>query len=167
LRSVDFNVEFSTRKAIGFGGGLNLQNFEGEKDTIYSIGVGYPVNNPYQNASVVFTGGQVGDERYSLVTFQGTYRFPNRISLTGVFQFEDLGGDRNTQHVIALNYELDQYRAIGGRAVIRDGGVNWYLAFRQSGNLGTEYYLIIGDPNADRFQRRIILKAVMPMDWRL
>jgi hypothetical protein len=47
--------------------------------------------------------------------------------------------------------------------VEQSGEINAYLAFRRSGNLGTEYYLIIGDPNATTFRPSIILKVVIPL----
>jgi hypothetical protein len=53
-------------------------------------------------------------------------------------------------------------RSISGRAVQRDDKTNWYLALRQSGNTGIEYYLILGDPNALEFTKSLILKVVVP-----
>lgn len=58
------------------------------------------------------------------------------------------------------------YRAVAARFVQRDSDVSFYLAFRQSGNTGNEYYLIVGDPNSDTFRPSIILKAVFPLEFR-
>ena len=34
-----------------------------------------------------------------------------------------------------------------------------------SGNLGNEYYVILGDPNAPTFRARLTLKAVFPLSF--
>jgi hypothetical protein len=68
--------------------------------------------------------------------------------------------------VLSANYDFDAYRAVAARFVQRDADVSFYLAFRQSGNAGNEYYLIIGDPNSDSFRPSVIFKAVMPIEIR-
>jgi hypothetical protein len=50
---------------------------------------------------------------------------------------------------------------------VSPGGTNWYLSFRQSGNRGAEYYLILGDPNAVSFRTSLILKAVFPFSLKV
>jgi hypothetical protein len=54
-----------------------------------------------------------------------------------------------------------------GRVVYQSRQTNGYLAFRRSGNRGTEYYLILGDPNAPRFRSSFLLKVVTPFDLAL
>ena len=43
------------------------------------------------------------------------------------------------------------------------GRMTWYASYRQSGYAGAEYYVILGDPNADRFTERLMAKAVLPL----
>jgi hypothetical protein len=59
-----------------------------------------------------------------------------------------------------VGYELNPNQSINGRLVTRDGKTNAYVAFRQSGNRGVEYFVILGDPNADQSVSRLSLKAV-------
>jgi hypothetical protein len=64
------------------------------------------------------------------------------------------------QTIGALGWEFDSHRAVVGRLVQTDANVNWHLAFRNSGGLGHEMYLIVGDPNAARFDTRVAVKWV-------
>ena len=60
--------------------------------------------------------------------------------------------------------DLGRNRAISGRVVYQSGLTDGYLAFRRSGNRGTEYCLILGDPNALRFRASLLLKIISPID---
>jgi hypothetical protein len=66
--------------------------------------------------------------------------------------------------ILGANDDLRRNRAISGRIVYQTGQTNAYLAFRRSGNRGTEYYLILGDPNATHFRASLLLKVVTPFD---
>lgn len=65
-----------------------------------------------------------------------------------------------------MNYDLGNDFYLSGRAVKRDRDWNAYLSFRRSGIRGVEHFLILGDPNAQRFRPTIILKVVVPIDLK-
>jgi len=44
--------------------------------------------------------------------------------------------------------------------VVSGADTNWYLSFRNSGERGIETYVILGDPNARRFQEELRVKFV-------
>jgi hypothetical protein len=67
------------------------------------------------------------------------------------------------QHVITANYELSPTKSFGGRAVFQNADTNAYLFFHNSGGKGTEFYLILGDPNAMRTVRSIQVKLVFSL----
>jgi hypothetical protein len=52
---------------------------------------------------------------------------------------------------------------IGGRVGAQTGGTNGYLAYRRSGYGGVETWLLLGDPNAQRFRGRLVGKGIWPM----
>ena len=57
--------------------------------------------------------------------------------------------------------ELDERKtAVAGRLVDSTGGLNAYVAYRQKVRRGTDLYLILGDPNADKTTARIAIKGV-------
>ncbi len=167
LRSADLSTNLTLRKDVDVGLFYSRFNFLGERASIGGFEIDFPESDPYHTFSIGFEAGRIGGEPYRLREFSANYRFPNRLTLAPSLQFEEAEGERNTLHVIGLTYEIDEYQSIAGRTVIRDGKANWYLAYRRSGNLGAEYFVILGDPNADRFGNRIVLKAVFPVDVRL
>lgn len=167
LRSAFLFLSGTTRKSLDIDLSYNYENFLGEEARFGSIGLQWPESDPYHNYEVNYTAGSVDRTPYSNVEASLNWRFKNKVTLSPGVQFERFGSEHAEQHIVGLSYEIDQHRSIGGRAVIRDGDVNWYLAYRKSGNLGAEYYVIVGDPNARTFQNRIILKAVIPVSWRL
>jgi hypothetical protein len=76
-------------------------------------------------------------------------------AVTRLGQSEDLG-------IFSFTYDIGREQSVSGRVVQRSGDTNYYLGFRQSGGRGAEYFLILGDPNARRFTKSLILKAVFP-----
>jgi len=44
--------------------------------------------------------------------------------------------------------------------VWQDGHTNAYLAYRNAGFAGTEWYVIVGDPNAMEWRSRLAAKIV-------
>lgn len=163
LQSFSASARGSLRSDVGFSLGYNRSVFlDGEVDSTVSIGGNFPANDPYKNVGFDFSGGEIEGERYAALRFNGRYRFPFRLTVSGSFQFVELTGDHNEQHIIGMSYELSEFQSLLGRAVIRNDDINWYLAFRQSGNLGIEYFVIVGDPNSRTFENRIVVKAVIP-----
>jgi hypothetical protein len=52
------------------------------------------------------------------------------------------------------------------RFVRRQNDYNIYFSYRKSGGRGAEYYVILGDPNAQSFRTSLVLKAVFPIEIR-
>lgn len=65
------------------------------------------------------------------------------------------------QAVVNLNYELTRTLGLGSRFVWNKNGRNIYFALHRSGFKGAELFIILGDPNAEKFQKRLIGKVVM------
>ncbi|BBO22996.1 MAG: hypothetical protein AMXMBFR19_02330 [Chthonomonadaceae bacterium] len=163
LRGIEAGVEFTTRSDLNVETFAVREDFRGEVATLGGFELSYPDSNPYHRMSFGYLFGDVEGEDYSLVSLGLQKRFSNRITVGPFLQFEREGSTTRTQHILGASYEVDRYRSISGRAVVRDDKWSGYLSFRYSGNLGVEYYLVLGDPNADSFQRRLILKAVFPV----
>jgi hypothetical protein len=92
---------------------------------------------------------------------RGAWRPSQQLQLTGSVQIADFG-TRSEQAIVGFNYDLGGDQSVSGRMVRRDNDWNAYIALRRSGNKGMEYFLIVGDPNASRFQSSLILKVTMP-----
>jgi hypothetical protein len=165
LRSAWMQLNGTTRRSLRISTEYSYQNYLGDESRFGTLGLRFPENDPYHTYGVSYTSGSVGSTPYSSVGATAGYRFKNKLTFSPALQFERFGSKTNEQHILGLSYEIDQHRSVSGRAVFQNGDINWYMAFRKSGNLGAEYFLILGDPNAQTFQKRIILKAVFPVNW--
>ena len=71
--------------------------------------------------------------------------------------------ENRIQHVFQLNYDITPERSLGGRFVYRDGNLNAFSTYRQAVRKGLDAFIILGDPNADKMQKRVVAKLVMPL----
>lgn len=158
-KGIDSSLSARFANDLGFSVGTNMGTFEGNQDRTVGFSLNYPSSNAFRNGFVSFRSGHLGGFRYRSLSTGVNYRWLNRISLGASSEIVRIG-DRFEQHIVSASYDLARDTSVGGRAVIRDRDVNWYLSFRKSGYGGTEYFLILGDPNADRFEDRVVLKVV-------
>ena len=47
--------------------------------------------------------------------------------------------------------------------VIQNSAVNFYLSYRNAGRRGMDTYVILGDPNANPFFQRVMVKFVFAL----
>lgn len=69
--------------------------------------------------------------------------------------------ESSKQHILTFNYDFTPALSLGGRSIWQEAGRNVYLALRRSGYAGMDVFAIVGDPNAEEFQRRLVGKIVM------
>lgn len=143
----------------------DVADFEGSKDSLYSIYLGIPRGNPYRNVSLRLDSGRQAGIPYKSATLQGAYRLNNKLQLSLRHQTVEYK-ERLDQTILSANYDLGGDRSISGRAVRQNGDTNAYIAYRRSGNEGIEYFFILGDPNAPKFRTSLILKVVMPFTFK-
>ncbi|MFM9872611.1 MAG: DUF5916 domain-containing protein [Fimbriimonadaceae bacterium] len=163
--NIALNGELNTKSGIGVGTGVGFTNFEGIYDHSFNIGVGFPTYDPYRRIEIDYSDGTFRGDSFQRYGIGLRYRFGGRLQMNANSQFQ-LSTEDRTQHIVGLNYDLSKYESIGGRLVYQDGESNWYLSYRMSGRLGAEYFLLIGDPRANVFTDRIVLKAVLPFTIR-
>lgn len=140
---------------------------EGPDDQTYGFSMRRPVGDPYRNWGINYFTGRRDGSRYENFSTGLSYRPLPTLQLGGTFQRTTYLGNTFDQTIASANYDMDPFRSVGGRAVVSPGGTNWYLSFRQAGNRGAEYYLILGDPNAVSFRTSLILKAVFPFSLKV
>jgi hypothetical protein len=152
----------------GLSGFFNAdyQRFFGSDDLVYSTGLSYPQGNPYNNVALNYTFGHITGIRYQNLALEGAYRPLHNFQLTFSIQGVQYT-DKATQSIVGINYDLTKDVSLSGRLVRRNSDTNAYLALRKAGYAGLEYYLILGDPNAERFRKSLILKLIVPFQVRL
>jgi hypothetical protein len=149
------------RPGINLGAACDLADFEGSKDSLYSLQAQYPRGNPYSNLTVHYDTGRQAGIQYRSIAASSAYRFMKKLQLSLRHQHVDYAGPSD-QTIFSLSYDLDHDRAIAGRLVRQGSDTNAYIAYQRSGNAGAEYFLILGDPNAPKFRASLILKVVIP-----
>lgn len=160
--TMNLNANINLKSGIGFGVGTGFSNFLGTADHELGVGIGYPIFDPYRGVGFEYGEGTFQGIAFQSYDFDWRYRPLQKLQLNGRSQFQ-LSDQDSTQHVFSLNYDIGKFESIGGRLVIEDGQSNWFLSYRLSGKRGAEYFLLIGDPRAETFTDRLILKAVVPL----
>ncbi len=137
-----------------------IATFEGEHDRVYQIRLQGNVSNRFNQWGIGYEFGQRADRNIRFLGFGITRRLLGKLDLG--FNGAILRFDENQeQYILTISWEFDQLRALSARLVRNNSNVNWYVAYRSAGGVGQDLYLIIGDPNAERFTERIALKWVL------
>jgi hypothetical protein len=156
----DLNV--TLRSGLQINGNADFSQFEGVNDHTYTLGFAKPKNDPYRNWNLSYTWGEIEHEAWRSIAVGSSYRPTNQFQLSLVSQFVHHGTDQQ-QIILGGSYDLGHDRAISGRLVKSDTDINAYLSLQRSGGAGIEYFLILGDPNAQKFRSSLILKATYPL----
>lgn len=164
-KRASISAEIVLRQGVEIGIGGSRQTFRGFHDSSQSISVEWPRGNPYNHWSLEYAWGRIGGLDFQSFGPSFSYRANERLQVRGAYESFQRDGTE-TQTVLSANYDFDAYRAVAARLVQRDSEISFYLALRQSGNAGNEYFLIIGDPNSDSFRPSILFKAVIPFEFR-
>ncbi|MDR3691333.1 MAG: carbohydrate binding family 9 domain-containing protein [Fimbriimonas sp.] len=134
-------------------------SFLGTRDHTIGANIVTGATNRFHQFGLQFTTGELGSVNATSFGPVMTVRMLKKLDVSyngyilnreGVIQ----------QHVLTLNYELSPTRSFGGRVVSQNADTNAYFFYHNSGGKGTEFYLILGDPNAPRTVRSIQAKWV-------
>ena len=140
--------------AAGWRGG----QFEEFSDSVFSIGLRARASDRFNNVGITYNGGEQAGERIhrisgylNLRVYDFTAGFSSRIQ----WHFE-----RRYQQILTLTYDFSPALSLGSRLIWQVEGANIYFALRRSGYAGTEFFVILGDPNALEFKRRLVTKVI-------
>lgn len=162
-KTADLSASLTTKDGFDFDFGVDYQEFQGFKDTLFFFSLEHPRGDPYRHWQIDYNVGNIAGHSYTSIRPGINYRPTKQLQLNLSYQRVE-HFETNQQLILSANYELSPIDAISGRAVQRDSDTNFYLAFRRTGNRGNEYFLILGDPNARNFRTSLILKAVIPFE---
>ena len=161
-KDANVGLGFTLRKGLNVSLAADLADFEGSKDSLYTIQTTYPSGNPYSNISFQLDQGRQAGFSYRSLGIAGAYRAAKGLQFSLREQHVDYQGAAD-QTILTTAYDLGNDRSIAGRLVKQNSDINAYLAYQRSGNEGIEYFLILGDPNATRYRNSITLKMVVPI----
>lgn len=165
-RNVELNGDVALRQGLNFNLDYFKERFEGVDDHLWTLALNYPRDNIFKNARISYATGRLEGDPYNSISAGATYRFGNRLQLTANYQVVRHRGYED-QLIFSENYDLGRNQSLSGRLVKRGGDVNGFLSYRRAGNRGAEYYLIVGDPNSFKWRNSIILKVVLPFEFKL
>ena len=158
-KALELTASVETRDDLGFEAQLYKARFLEEDEQFLTLNAGYNVSNRFKQLEVGYQVGEIDGERIEFIAVGGSYR---------LFQGFDLGLDysalsfdgHSTRAIVTLGWEIDERQSLSARFLGRDGSSNFSLAYSSSGFSGTEYYVVVGDPNALEWRNRIAVKVV-------
>ena len=136
--------------------------FLGTRDHTLGLSVVCGATNRFHQIGLQLTTGELGSEKATSLGPTFAFRLLKKLDLTyGGYMLNRDGFVQ--QHVLTLNYELTPTQSFGGRVVSQNADTNAYLFYHNSGGKGTEFYVILGDPNANRTVRSLQAKWVFSL----
>lgn len=159
---VHANLFLRTRSRITMSVNSSAGRFEHHRDRVTSVSLGYPALDRNQHFGISHGWGRQAGRSYRRWGPHANWRFADRLAIAASSEIVELHG-RRQQDLLSIAYDLARDTTVGGRLVRRDGSTNWYMSLRRSGYGGTEYFVIVGDPNARTFTQRAVVKVIFPL----
>ncbi|MFM9872659.1 MAG: hypothetical protein ACKVQS_04230 [Fimbriimonadaceae bacterium] len=159
--SRDFSLgsRIETQSDWAFGLNYNRNTFESEVTEQWTVGAGWNVSNQFKQIRLDYSWGDQAGFYTSFFSLRSQFRIGKGLDLGLNQSIFKLAGNRE-QSIVSLGWEIDPEQSLTGRYVKTDRDSNWYIAYRKSGGLGLEYFVIIGDPNAREYRNRAAFKVV-------
>jgi len=143
-----------------------IRRFNGYEDATYTFDIEKPRRDRYRHYDFNYTFGRIQGYDYASYSAGFSYRPLQRLQVNCFQQFVEHNGSSDLT-VLSANWDITNDTSIATRLVKEEDDFNAYIAFRRAGNVGNEYFVILGDPNARSFKMSLILKASFPFELRL
>ena len=140
--------------SIGWNGG----QFQEFTDSVFNIRLKARASDRFNNVSIGYNWGEQADKRIHRISGNlnlRAYGFTAGLSSSIQWHFE-----RRYQHILTLAYDFSSALSLGSRLIWQVEGFNIYFALRRSGYAGTDFFIILGDPNASEFKQRLVAKVI-------
>ncbi len=158
-RTGSLDAQVTTRQDVALNFGLNLQEFEGQYEQTLSLGATANASDRTRRYGMYGNFGHRDGSSTSYWTAGFSRRLAGNIDVGLNYSRLSYRGTVE-QTILTVGSELDDRRSVTGRLVLQEGHANAYLAFRNAGFAGTEWYVIVGDPNALEWRSRLAAKIV-------
>lgn len=145
----------------GWGAQVNgsYYDFDGLIDREMRVAVVNGWDNRFSKVGVGVGGGTIASEGSGYYTLEVSQRVAKGFDIGYLGFFQNFSG-HTQQNILTLAYEISPTRSFGSRMVTQNADTNWYLSYRDAGKKGTEWFVILGDPNARKFRQTLQVKAV-------
>lgn len=158
-KSAELGLELFDRADHYYSLYLTRRKYEDVHDRLVTIDYGMNRSKKVWNLSGTLQLGERSSEDQKFFAVGLQHRVGKALDFAirqSVLEF----GDTTRQTVGTLSWQLDARQSLTGRWVKYNGENNAYFAYRRAGFSGMEIFVIVGDPNAEKFQRRLTLKLV-------
>jgi hypothetical protein len=144
--------------------------YDGFDESTLVLNMDWRNRDIYRSGDITFVYGERLENPYRYASLSQATQIAEHISLrlraehVSASQLDENGRptppDSWQQYVLTTTYDITPEKTAAARMVAREEGTNWYLAYRQKVRRGTDAWVIIGDPNAETFTRRLAVKVV-------
>lgn len=161
-RGFDTALGIGLRSFHTFNIAVESRQYEDTYDRGGSLYYRYSRKDPYNSFSASAGFGSRGPNGYRNLSASINRRPVKGLDLGLAYAEEKYLGHRS-QMIGTVGYQLDPKRSVSARIVNRSGNLNSYVAYREAGFAGSEFFAILGDPNAPSFRTRFAVKWVTPL----
>ena len=140
--------------AAGWRGG----QFEEFNDSVFSIGLRARASDRFNNVGITYNWGEQAGETIHRIS--GTLNLRAYDFTAGLASQIQWHFKTRYQQILTLTYDFSPALSLGSRLIWQAEGVNIYFALRRSGYAGTDFFIILGDPNASEFKQRFVAKVI-------
>ena len=127
-------------------------------DSIFTIGAFANATNQFNTVALFYSGGQSAGETLHSISAQLKFRaygFTAALMTRIQRHFET-----THQNILTVSYDFTPALSLGSRLIWQAEHRNVYFALRRSGYAGTDFFIIVGDPNAQEFKQRFAAKVL-------
>ena len=157
-RDLRLYSELLTHNDYALSAFWNGGRFKEFSDSVFSISLGVRATDRFNNFSVSYDWGeQAGEQFYGISGNLNLRAYGFTAGLTSQVQWHF---ERRYQQILTLTYDFSSALSLGSRLIWQVEGVNIYFALRRSGYAGTDFFIILGDPNAQEFKQRLVAKVI-------
>ena len=157
-RNVSTFLRLLTHSDYGLFMSWDGGRFEEFTDSVFNIRLSVRDSDKFNNVSVGYTGGEQADKRIHRISGDMNLRAHDfTVGLSSRIQWHF---ERRYQQILTLAYDFSPALSLGSRLIWQVEGINIYFALRRSGYAGTDFFIILGDPNTFEFKQRLVAKVL-------
>ena len=157
-RNIRLSSQLLTHNDYSLSAFWNGGQFKEFSDSLFSISLGARATDRFNNVSVDYDWGeQAGEPIYRISGNLNLRAYGFTAGLTSQIQWHF---ERRYQQILTLTYDFSPALSLGSRLIWQAEGINTYFALRRSGYAGTDFFIILGDPNALEFKQRLVAKVI-------
>ena len=157
-RTLYLNATLLTRNDHALVSGWKVGRFGEFTDNIFSIGALANSRNQFNTVALFYSGGESAGEMLHSISAQLRFRvygFTTALITRIQRHFEV-----THQNILTVSYDFTPALSLGSRLIWQGSHRNVYFALRKSGYAGTDFFMIVGDPNAQEFKQKFTAKVL-------